>query len=90
MGYSLSKLSKKCEACPQVNSCGHKRMEMYALAELPPKACADAVQNASASASMPILRERIESPLSPFVYKDELEKALNDALFGDRFLMYGA
>ena len=90
MGYSLSKLSKKCEACPQVNSCGHKRMEMYALAELPPKACADAVQNASSSASMPILRERIESPLSPFVYKDELEKALNDALFGDRFLMYGA
>lgn len=90
MGYSLSKLSKKCEACPQVNSCDHKRMEMYALEELPPKACAYAVQNASASASMPILRERIESPLSPFSYKDELEKALNDALFGDRFLMYGA
>lgn len=90
MGYSLSKLSKKCEACPQVNSCDHKRMEMYALAELPPKACADAAQNASASSSMPILRERIESPLSPFVYKDELEKALNDAIFRDRFLMYGA
>ena len=37
----------------------------------------------------PILREEIKSPLSPFRYKDELEKALNDFRFGNMF-MYGA
>lgn len=90
MGYSLSKLSKKCKACPKVDSCNHRKMEMCALAELPPKMCADAGLTASVSVSAPILRERIESSLSPFVYKDELEKALNDALFRDKFLMYGS
>jgi hypothetical protein len=65
-------------------------MEMCALVELPPKMCADAGLTATISASAPILRERIESPLSPFAYRDELEKALNDALFRDIFLMYGA
>lgn len=90
MGYSLSKLSKKCEACPQADSCYHKKMEMCALAELPPKMCADAGLTATISASAPILRERIESPLSSFAYRDELEKALNDALFRDIFLMHGA
>lgn len=90
MGYSLSKLSKKCDACPQADSCDHKKMEMCALAELPHKMCADAGLTATISASAPILRERIESPLSPFAYRDELEKALNDALFRDIFLMHGA
>ena len=37
----------------------------------------------------PVLREEIKSPLSPFKYKDELEKALNDSRFGNMF-MYGA
>ncbi len=87
---TLSKLSEKCKACPKVDSCDHKRMEMCALAELPPKMCADAMQTASVDASAPILRERIESPLSPFAYRDELEKALNEAHFGSRFMMFGA
>jgi hypothetical protein len=34
----------------------------------------------------PILREEIKSPLSPFRYKDELEKALNDLHFGNMFM----
>lgn len=38
---------------------------------------------------MPVLREEIKSPLSPFGYKDELEKALNDLHFGNMFT-YGA
>ncbi len=87
---TLSKLAKKCTACPKVDSCDHKRMEMCALAELPPKMCADAGLTASISASAPILRERIESPLSPFAYRDELEKALNEAHFGSRFMTFGA
>ena len=87
---ALSKLSEKCKACLKVDSCDHKKMEMCALAELPHKMCADAGLTASVSASAPILRERIDSPLSPFAYKDELEKALNEAHFGNRFMMYGA
>lgn len=87
---TLSKLSEKCKACSKVDSCDHKEMELYALAELPLKTCADTAQIASVNAAAPILRERIKSPLSPFAYKDELEKALNEAHFGDRFMMFGA
>lgn len=87
---ALSKLSEKCKACPKVDSCDHKKMEMCALAELPPKMCADADLTASVSVSAPILREKIESPLSPFAYRDEFEKALNEAHFGSRFMMFGA
>ena len=87
---TLSKLSEKCKACPKVDSCDHKKMEMCALAELPPKMCADIGQNVSVNIAAPILRERIDSPLSPFAYRDELEKVLNEAHFGDRFMMFGA
>lgn len=45
----LSKLSEKCKACPKVDLCDHKKMEMCALAELPPKMCADAGLTASVS-----------------------------------------
>ena len=87
---TLSKLSEKCKACLKVDSCDHKKMEMCALAELPHNMCANAIQTAYANASAPILRERIESPLSPFTYRDELEKALNEAHFGSRFMTFGA
>ena len=87
---TLSKLSEKCKACPKVDSCNHKKKEMCALAELPPKMCTDAGLTVSVSASAPILRERIESPLSPFTYRDELDKALNEAHFGNRLMMFGA
>lgn len=87
---TLSKLSEKCKACQKVNSCDYKKMEMCALAELPPKMCVNAMQTASMDASAPILRERIKSPLSPFAYRDELEKALDEAHFGNRFMMFGA
>lgn len=88
---TLSKLSEMCKACPKVDTCDHKRMELCALAELPQKACADIGAVAfSGNATAPILRERIESPLSPFDYRDELEKALNDYHFGNRCIMFGA
>ena len=44
MAKTLSKLSEKCKACPRVDKCDHKRMELCALAELPPKMCTDAGQ----------------------------------------------
>ena len=87
---ALSKLSEKCKACLKVDSCDHKKMEMCALAELPHNMCANAIQTAYANASAPILRERIESPVSPFTYRDELEKARNEAHFGSRFMTFGA
>ena len=86
----LSKLAEKCKACPKVDSCDHKKMEMCALAELPQRAMAEATVSTLASTMAPVLRERIDSPLSPFAYKDELEKALNVAHFGSRFMMFGA
>lgn len=87
---ALSKLSEKCKACPKVDSCDHKKMELCALAELPPNMCANVIQIASVDVLAPILREKIESPLSPFTYRDELEKALNEAHFGSRFMTFGA
>nr|DAV79660.1 MAG TPA: hypothetical protein [Bacteriophage sp.] len=86
----LSKLAEKCKACQKVDSCDHKKMEMCALAEFPQRAMAEVTTVASVSAMAPVLRERIDSPLSSFAYKDELEKALNDAHFGNRLMMYGA
>lgn len=79
---TLSKLSEKCKACPKVDLCDYKKMELCACIELPTNMRASSEQTASISLSAPILRERIDSPLSPFAYKDELEKALNDAYFG--------
>lgn len=87
---TLSKLSEKRKACLKADSCDHKKMEMCALAELPQRAMAEVTATASVSAMAPVLRERIDSPLSPFTYRDELEKALNEAHFGNRFIMYGA
>ena len=89
MAESLSKLSSKCASCPKVNECNHKEMELCALADLPPQDLASATQSILIDNASPILREEIKSPLSPFRYKDELEKALNDFHFGNRF-MYGA
>ena len=83
---TLSKLSEKCKACPKVDSCDYKKMELCACIELPTNMRVSSEQTASISLSAPILRERIDSPLSPFAYKDELEKALNDAYFGNRFM----
>ena len=86
MAESLSKLSGKCKTCPKVDECDNKRMELCALAELPNRASIDAGQIGVVSASVPYMRELIKSPLSPFAYKDELEKALNDYHFGNCFM----
>lgn len=86
---TLSKLSEMCKACSSVDTCNHKRMELCALKELPLQISANASLSATAAIASPIMREPIKNPLSPFRYKDELEKALNDYHFGDRFMRYG-
>ena len=87
---ALSKLSEKCKVCSKVDICDHKKMELCALAELPPQISMNAGQPLVMDTAMPLMRERIESPLSPFAYKDELEKALHKELYGRVGLMYGA
>lgn len=89
MAEPLSKLAEKCKSCPKSEKCDHKRMELCVLADLPPQNLASSTQGILMDAAMPVLREEIKSPLSPFRYKDELEKALNDFHFGNMF-MYGA
>lgn len=86
----LSKLSEKCKSCHKVDTCDHKKMELCALAELPPQVSMSAGQPLAMDAAMPLMRERIDSPLSPFTYKDELEKALHKELYKSFGLMYGA
>ena len=54
---------------------------MYMLGLLPPQNLASATQGVLMDVAMPLMRERIESPLSPFAYKDELENALKERIF---------
>ena len=82
-------MSEECKTCPERDNCDNKRMVECALAELPQQNIASATQGILIDSAAPILREEIKSPLSPFRYKDELEKALNDSYFGNMF-MYGA
>ena len=86
MAETLSKLAEKCKSCPKSEKCDHKRMELCALTDLPPQNLASATQSILIDNMSPILREEITSPLSPFRYKDELEKALNDFHFGNMFM----
>lgn len=37
MAEPLSKLAEKCKSCPKSEKCDHKRMELCALADLPPQ-----------------------------------------------------
>lgn len=51
------------------------------MIEQPKQMSANASQNIMQDMAMPLMRERIESPLSPFTYKDELENALKERIF---------
>ena len=79
-------MSEECKTCPERDNCDNKRMVECALAELPQQNIASATQGILIDSAAPILREEIKSPLSPFRYKDELEKALNDFHFGNMFM----
>lgn len=78
-------MSEECKTCPERDNCDKKKMVECALAELPQQNLASATQGILIDNASPILREEIKSPLSPFRYKDELEKALNDFHFGNMF-----
>lgn len=78
-------MSEECKTCSERDNCDNKKMVECALAELPQQNLASATQGILIDNASPILREEIKSPLSPFRYKDELEKALNDFHFGNMF-----
>lgn len=86
MAENLIKLEEKCKSCPKYEKCDNKRMELFTLEDLPPQNLASAIQGILIDNMSPILREEIKSPLSPFRYKDELEKELNDFHFGNIFM----
>lgn len=46
-------------------------------------------ESATESVAAPLLREKVNSPLSPFVYKDELQKEIYKAV-SINHMMYGA
>lgn len=81
----LSRLSKKCRACPFVDKCDHKEME--ALTYLLP-----AAKSSGIGASQPLLRETmtiVRDGKDITVYKDELEKAIYSSLYSHLGLQYG-
>ena len=57
-------MAEKCKSCPKSEKCDHKRMELCALADLPPQNLASATQGILIDNMSPVLREEIKSPLS--------------------------
>lgn len=56
------------------------------MIEQPKQISANVSQNIMQDTVMPLMRERIESPLSPFAYKDELENALKERIFKETLM----
>lgn len=63
MAEPLSKLAEKCKSCPKSEKCDHKRMELCALADLPPQNLASATQSILIDNMSPVLREEIKASI---------------------------
>lgn len=77
----LSKISEKCGKCPFLEKCDKEAME--ALANIKPSLAA-ARETVTAGMIAPMARETLERYMYDekiIMYKDELEKALNGALY---------
>lgn len=88
----LSKLAARCQVCPYVDTCDHKRMEALGLLPWPPMSNS-ASQTAAESAAQPLLRETMEIRVNgkpAIVYKDEIEKQLTRELYAHLGLQFGA
>lgn len=83
-----SRLSKTCQACPYVDTCDHKEMELHGYLSGPNKVSVT-VADLSQPMAQPMVRETIEIHRygQTFVrYKDDIEKELNKALYKDLYL----
>lgn len=80
---AIAKLAEKCQKCPRVEKCDHKRME--ACAYFDDRNLAELVTDPStADVASPILREPVNAIVNGQVvkiYKDEIERALYKNLY---------
>lgn len=80
---AIAKLAEKCQKCPRVEKCDHKRME--ACGYYDERNMAESVTAPStADAASPILRETVNTIVNGQVvklYKDEIERELYKNLY---------
>lgn len=84
---SLSKLAEACAKCPYVKTCRHKQMEALAFMANPSAA------ESTIDVTAPIMRETRNVVIDDdivAVYKDDIIKAIREAIYSDISLRYGA
>lgn len=86
---SLSRLSAKCQACPDVLTCDHKRMEAVAYFK-------EVASNAGIDAAQPTLiphdyrNIKINNGMTMTIDVEELKRELERSIYKRTGLMYGA
>ena len=86
IGGALKRLAKQCRECPFVDECNRKRMQAEGYLE-------PVAQNVRMNVTMPIARETMQTVVDGVlttVYKDDIQKQIEQHLFKDRFLRNGA
>ena len=82
---SLRCTAKKCRECPFKDKCDKKRMELEGYLE-------PLTQPMTESIAMPAMRETMNIMVDGHlqkVYKDEIEKQIQQSLFPDMFIKCG-
>lgn len=86
---NLSRLSKKCQACPDVLTCTHKEMEALAYME-------DAMASARVNAAQPLMVShdyrniKISDSMNIAIDVEELKRELEKSIYKSAGLMFGA
>ena len=78
-------MATQCRECPFADECNYKRMQAEGYLE-------PVAQNASMDVVMPIARETMQIVIDGVlttVYKDDIQKQIEQHLFKDRFLRNG-
>ena len=82
---ALRRTAKMCRECPYKDKCDKKKMELEGYLE-------PLAQPVTESIAMPAMRETIDIMVDGHlqkVYKDEIEKQIQQSLFPDMFIKYG-
>lgn len=83
---SIDKLAYKCQTCPFAEGCDYKWKQKEAYME-------PVTQKVSVDVAEPIMRETTQIMVNGVlteVYKDDIQKQIEQALFPERFINYGA
>ena len=86
IGGALRRLATKCRECPFADKCNRKKIEAEGYLE-------PVAQNVSMNVAMPVARETMQIVVDGVlttVYKDDIQKQIEQHLFKDRFLRNGA